>query len=127
MLLRKLNCEFEIVDDGVACIEAWKGKHYDIILMDCMMPNMDGYRASSEIRQLEASHLTDSSKKRLSRIPIIAVTANSLAEEHAKCLKSGMDLVLTKPIQQAVLQKALLRYLNDGLSLEVKTLATGKK
>jgi len=124
-LLRKLNCEFDIVDDGVACIEALKGKNFDLILMDCMMPNMDGYRASSEIRQLETSEFN---KRRVSKkIPIIAVTANSLAEEHAKCLKSGMDLVLTKPIQQVVLQKALYQYLTDDLSLEVKTLATGKK
>jgi two-component system sensor histidine kinase/response regulator len=104
-LLRKLGYCAEIVTNGLAALEAFKSIPYDIILMDCQMPEMDGCDAAREIRKQEQS----SSHGAEWRFPvyIIAITANAMEGDRAKCLAAGMDDYLSKPIRLPQLEAAL--------------------
>jgi CheY-like chemotaxis protein len=73
--------------------------------MDCQMPEMDGYEATRRIRKLE---------KPFSTIPIIALTANAFKEDQTKCLESGMNDFVTKPVDSRTLETKLNRYLKHG-------------
>ena len=101
-LLKRLGCTVEIVADGAAAVDAWRNGKFDIILMDCQMPVMDGYDATRTIRKLEreGSH---------ARTPIVAVTANAMAGDREQCLACGMDEHLAKPYNSAHLQATLAR------------------
>jgi CheY-like chemotaxis protein len=89
--------------NGKQAVEIYKSIPLDIILMDIQMPKKNGYEVTSEIRQLEQSKRTG----------IIALTAGILNEEKKKCLESGMDGYISKPINPADLQLAILKCLND--------------
>jgi signal transduction histidine kinase/DNA-binding NarL/FixJ family response regulator len=104
--LKKLGYNTDIAEDGFEALEACNQKKYDLILMDCQMPRMDGYTATSQIREKE---LGDSS-----HIPIIAITANALAEDREKCLAVGMDDYLSKPVSLDQLRAVLNRWLIPG-------------
>ena len=93
-VLKKLNINCDIAQNGLEALDAYRSKHYDLILMDCQMPEMDGYEATKKIRQLE----NNSEEKR--HIPIIAITANAMAGDAEKCLKAGMDFYLSKPVDK---------------------------
>lgn len=103
-------------DNGKIAIDKLRGKHYDLILMDCLMPVLDGYETTKIIRQQEAEN-----KKKPSII--IAMTANALAGEKEKCLKVGMDDYISKPVEMKTLAKTLSHWLmtvnqrNDHLNL----------
>jgi two-component system sensor histidine kinase/response regulator len=97
-LLEKLDYRTEIVGDGRAAIAAWKNGNFDLILMDCQMPIMDGYEATREIRKLEEG-------KR--HIPIVALTAHAMKGDEEKCRAAGMDEYLTKPIDRTRLEACL--------------------
>ncbi len=91
-LLRRLGYTPQIVGHGQACLEALNRDRYDLVLMDCQMPEMDGYEATGRIRRGEAGeHHRD--------IRIIALTAAAMAGDRERCLESGMNDYLTKPIQ----------------------------
>lgn len=79
-----------LAEDGNAAIDAYQKQKFDIIIMDCQMPVLDGYKTSGAIRQLESQIGTYT--------PIIALTANALAGVRETCLKAGMDDYLTKPV-----------------------------
>jgi signal transduction histidine kinase/CheY-like chemotaxis protein len=96
--------------NGAIALEAIKNGSYDLVLMDCQMPEMDGYRATEEIRKFER-------ETNQPRIPIIAVTAHAMTGDREKCLDAGMDDYLTKPIQKPVLMEVLARWLPEA-SLE---------
>ncbi|WP_354667873.1 GAF domain-containing hybrid sensor histidine kinase/response regulator [Aliiglaciecola lipolytica] len=98
-MLKQRHIVFDIVKDGIEALAILKhgikfGHEYSIILMDCQMPNMDGYQATQHIRQLPAP---------VNSIPIIALTANAMSDEREKCFASGMNEYLSKPIEQAKL------------------------
>ncbi|MGC2657492.1 MAG: response regulator [Bryobacteraceae bacterium] len=91
LMLKRLNYEVHVADNGQAAIEAWKDRDFDLILMDMQMPHVDGLEATRTIRKAERA-----GRK---RVPIVAVTANARAEDRAACLAAGMDDYLAKPIR----------------------------
>jgi len=94
-MLEKLQCYVEVVADGLATIEAWRKGNFDLILMDCQMPGMDGLEATREIRKLEGGER---------HIRIVALTANAMKGDEEKCRAAGMDDYLTKPIDRVKLE-----------------------
>jgi len=101
-MLQKLNCKIEIAINGEKALEKLEERDYNIIFMDCQMPTMDGYEATRRIRASEKG----SDKHRT----IVAMTANAMAGDRQKCLDSGMDDYIAKPIKQEDLIKALQKY-----------------
>jgi two-component system sensor histidine kinase/response regulator len=101
-LLEKLDYRVAVVADGRAAVAAWQAGPFDLILMDCQMPGMDGYAATREIRQLEDG-------KR--HIPIVALTAHAMQGDEEKCRAAGMDDYLTKPIDRIKLDACLNRHM----------------
>jgi CheY-like chemotaxis protein len=99
-LLKKLGCEPEVVPNGLRAIERLQSGSYDAVLMDCHMPEMDGFEATRQIRRSE-------SMRPGKPIPIIAVTASAMASDRERCFAAGMDLVLTKPVRAKELQAGL--------------------
>jgi CheY-like chemotaxis protein len=91
-LLEQAGIEPFIVDDGAACVDAWQGGAWDVILMDVQMPVMDGPTAARIIRAAERA----SSRR---RTPILALTANAMADQVAEYAAAGMDGVIAKPIR----------------------------
>jgi PAS domain S-box-containing protein len=105
LVLEKLGCKADFARDGLEVLEAWKRGGYDVILMDCQMPFMDGFEATREIRVLEAQPAEPKPR----RTYIIALTANALADERDNCIASGMDDYLSKPFRTEGLKEALQR------------------
>lgn len=104
-LLKYCGCTSDIAANGDAAVVAFDEKPYDLILMDCQMPEMDGFAATREIRRREATRPASR------RIPIIALTANAMKGDVERCLDAGMDGYLSKPLQAAQLQLVLQKHL----------------
>ena len=100
-MLTKLGYQVDLVENGAQAVEASDHFNYDAILMDCQMPEIDGYRATSEIRCRQGSG---------GRIPIIALTANAMKGDKEKCLEAGMDDYLSKPFSLQALAAVLERW-----------------
>jgi len=105
-MLKKLGYSFELAENGLEAIKILTSKpdYFDLILMDCQMPQMDGYEATKHIRENNADKLNQS-------IPIIALTANAMEGDKEKCIKAGMDSYLSKPIQLTKLKETLEEFL----------------
>ena len=91
----------DLAEDGKQALEAFKRKHYDLILMDVQMPLMDGYQATKAIRELESELAAMENKdatETMRRVPIIAMTAHAMREHKELCLEAGMDDFLSKPL-----------------------------
>ena len=89
LILQRAGYVIDLVGDGNEALEAHRANPYDLILMDCQMPTMDGFEASRQIRSLKGQP----------QPVIIAVTANALVGERERCLSAGMDDYLSKPFQ----------------------------
>jgi len=109
MLLEGFGCTVECAEDGLIGLNAAKEKRFDVILMDCQMPNMDGYEATHEIRKWE----TQAASADAAQPPytIIAVTANAMDGDRERCLEAGMDDYLPKPYRRDQLAQILGRWL----------------
>jgi CheY-like chemotaxis protein len=101
-LLERLNCRVTVVEDGKAAVSAWRSGRFDLILMDCQMPGMDGYQATREIRKVEGG---------TRHVPIVALTAHAHNDADDQCIAAGMDDCLTKPIDSAKLDACLEKHL----------------
>jgi len=97
-ILGKLGYTAETINNGAEAVKALESGAYDLVLMDCQMPEMDGYQATAKIRQREMNG---------HRTPIIALTANAMQGDAEKCLESGMDAYITKPISPQTLAVTL--------------------
>jgi CheY-like chemotaxis protein len=99
-LLQRLGYQPRLADHGLACLEALRRDAYDLVLMDCQMPEMDGYDATARIRAGEAG-------ERHRDIPVIALTASAMTGDRERCLAAGMSDYLTKPIQAPALVRLI--------------------
>jgi PAS domain S-box-containing protein len=104
-MLENLGCRVEVAHDGAQALERLAAGRFDAVLMDCQMPQMDGFAASREIRNLEAQRADGR------RVPIIALTANAMEGDRERCLEAGMDDYLAKPFKLAELGATLDRWL----------------
>ena len=101
-VLEKFGFRVEVVVDGREAVNAVDRGGYDLVLMDCQMPELDGYAAAAEIRRRQNGG---------PRIPIVAMTASAMQGERERCLAAGMDDYVTKPIDRRRLQEVLDRWL----------------
>lgn len=111
-ILAKLGYQCDVVDSGFAALEVLNKQQYDLILMDCQMPEMDGYTTSQEIRKLEAGSEH--------HVLIIAMTAHALKGDREKCLQAGMDDYVSKPIDVKFLADTLNFWFNEKKDLNAK-------
>jgi signal transduction histidine kinase/DNA-binding response OmpR family regulator len=102
-MLAGLGCEVEVADNGREALERLRSRSFDAVLMDCQMPEMDGYEATRELRRTELSTAT--------HVPVIALTAHALAGDRDRCIAAGMDDYLPKPFRREQLARALARFL----------------
>src|SRR3990167_321135 len=114
-ILERLGYHADSVSNGYEAIQTLKNTSYDLILMDCQMPGMDGYTATAEIRKMEGGQQP--------HIPIIAMTAHALKGDREKCLQVGMDDYISKPINFTVLTEMLSRWLDEKLDSQQKLVA----
>jgi CheY-like chemotaxis protein len=114
LILQRAGFPIDLAADGVETLEAHKKEPYDLILMDCQMPIMDGFEASREIRGLS-----------LPQPAIIAVTANALLGERERCLNAGMDDYLSKPFQAEQLVAVVVKWVTIRQSVKIRQAATG--
>ncbi len=109
-MLFQLGCKITVAENGRQAVELFRNKQpddlpFDLVLMDCHMPEMDGFEATRAIRQREKT----STKQQ--RIPIVALTANAMAGDRERCLACGMDDYLSKPVKSKPLHNVLFRWL----------------
>jgi CheY-like chemotaxis protein len=102
-MLQKMGVDVAIAENGQEALEATRGASFDLILMDCQMPVMDGFEATVAIRSLE--------QEQGGHTPIVALTASVLPTDKARCLEAGMDDFLTKPLSVPDLRAAVSRWL----------------
>jgi two-component system sensor histidine kinase/response regulator len=102
-ILEKLGFRVDVAADGQAAFAAWQSGRYQLILMDCQMPVMDGFETTRKIREHESGG---------HHIPIIALTAHAMKGADNECRAAGMDDYLSKPIDREQLQQSLNRWLN---------------
>jgi CheY-like chemotaxis protein len=106
VMLEKLGYVVETVENGREAVAAVGHRAYDLVLMDCRLPELDGLAATAAIRQAEAGPER--------RTPIIALTGNACAEDAARCLAAGMDAYLAKPVTWEALAAVVARWVPVG-------------
>ena len=101
LMLRNIGVASDIASNGTEAVAAAQERKYDLVLMDCVMPEMDGFEATRRLRQVPG----------FEEIPILAITANAYPENREACLAAGMDDYLTKPVRQPILYQKLSYWL----------------
>jgi CheY-like chemotaxis protein len=109
-ILDRLGVSADVVSNGLEALEALDKVHYGAVLMDCLMPEMDGFEATRKIRALSSDS---------ARVPIVAMTANALPGDKEKCLDAGFSDYLSKPVTKDSVRDKLLRWLQPALSTVV--------
>ena len=104
--LMSLGYQAEVVNNGQEAVDRLKEHEYDVVLMDCQMPIMDGYRATQEIRSFEGER---------KRTTIIAITANAMPEDRQRCMDAGMDDYMSKPASREDLRKKVEQWTLDKI------------
>ncbi|WP_303292798.1 response regulator [Marinobacter sp. ST-43] len=102
-LLEKLGCEVMTANDGQAASSLWQWHQFDVVFMDCVMPRMDGYEATRQLRAWETNHGR-------SRVPVVALTASAMEEDEERCRQAGMDSFVAKPVNLEMLRAVLEQY-----------------
>ncbi|MEI6701900.1 MAG: response regulator [Deltaproteobacteria bacterium] len=102
-ILNKLGCKADLVANGLEAVRALEMINYDLVLMDCLMPEMDGFEATAVIRDPTSKVLNHN-------VPIIAMTANAMKGDRENCIKAGMDDYLSKPVKKDELAAVLERW-----------------
>jgi CheY-like chemotaxis protein len=100
-VLNNLGLEPEIVTNGIEALKRIKSTHIDLVLMDCHMPEMDGFETTRKIRSLSGE---------VKDVPIIALSASALDADRNACMDAGMDDFLSKPVQPDTLEKMISKY-----------------
>ncbi len=118
ILLARRGCVLQEVENGLMAVDALRHGSYDLVLMDCMMPIMDGYQATAEIRAIEQAQGRP-------RTPIVALTASAIEGDRQRCLDAGMDDYLSKPFTQVGLMNTVEKWLQQG-PVAGKSLESGK-
>ena len=101
-MLKKLGHRCVVADDGEQAVAHMRDRRYDLVLMDCQMPGVDGLEATARIRGIEG----------LDEVPIVALSAHAIETERARCLDAGMNDYLAKPISLQALRRTLARWMN---------------
>lgn len=127
-MVEKLGYKADVVGNGLEALDALGNLPYDLVLMDCQMPEMDGYEATREIRKRETAILPDTHSmirgvssqgkivKREGRLPIIAMTANAMKGDREKCLEAGMDDFISKPVKIDGLKTMLDLWIGENIN-----------
>jgi len=113
-MLEKLGYRCDVAANGLEALKALDNIFYDLVFMDCQMPEMDGYEATREIRRLQGA---------AKHTPIVAMTAEALEGDREKCINAGMDDYLSKPIQMNILKMILEKYISQVADNEETILA----
>ena len=109
-MLESLGCDVEIAENGSEAVDALESKQFDLVLMDCQMPVMDGFEATRTIRSQSSQQ----------DIPVVALTANALEGDRELCIASGMDDYLKKPVNQHELQGTIEKWLHQKPTDNIK-------
>jgi len=107
-MLESLGYDVDTADNGLFALQALEDSLYDVILMDCQMPEMDGYEATGKIREHK--------NPAVAAIPIIALTANAMSGDAEKCLNAGMDDYLSKPFEPDLFEEKMVHWTTNGRS-----------
>jgi CheY-like chemotaxis protein len=111
-MLKSIGCTVRLARDGLEALEALAHQRFDLVLMDCHMPNMDGFEATRLIRERDIRARASGE-----RLPIIAVTANAQQGEQERCLAFGFDDYLSKPYKKRSLLELVARWTRAGAAL----------
>ena len=104
-MLEQLSCRVTTAGDGVDALRRFRKQSFDVVLMDCQMPGLDGYEATRRIRQIETGN-------GFSPTPVIALTANALAGDRERCIEAGMNAYLAKPFTRQQLRRVIAGAVN---------------
>ena len=100
-MLEAIGCQVDVASDGLEAVRMAAGGDYELLMMDCQMPEMDGYEATAANRAAELPG---------ARLPIVAMTANAMQDDRRRCLEVGMDDYLSKPVRAARLREMVQRW-----------------
>jgi CheY-like chemotaxis protein len=111
-MLERLGWRIDVVSSGMQSLAAVRRTKYDLVFMDCQMPDMDGFQSTQAIRALGGPYET---------LPIVAMTANAMEGDRERCLASGMNDYISKPVVIAQLQRVIERYARDRVERPATT------